>query len=146
MSSQQGNGIKYNLQPPYCTSRYLKHYDIPIGTIRISVLRSCKHTSCHVRHRLYKVMWTQPLPLLCLAETESSRCGLVFASCRKLNREVCQRQQEERLMEHLTQRRSQFELSHILMTQLEAWHHGCWANTVNAFTWHSNKTAQQKCI
>ena len=100
-----------------------------------------------MRHRLYKVMWTQPLPLLCLAETESSRCGLVFASCRKLNREVCQRQREERLMEHLTQRRSQFELSHILVTQLEAWHHGCWANTVNTFTWHSSKTApQQKCI
>lgn len=40
------------------------------------------------------------------------------------NREVCQIL--SRLMEHLTHRRSRFELSHILMTPPEACHHGCY--------------------
>lgn len=42
----------------------------------------------------------------------------------ELNREVCQIL--PRLMEHLTHRRSRFELSHILMTPPEACHHGCY--------------------
>lgn len=87
---------------------------------------------CRVKLRLYKVIGTQPCPLLCLAQTAQSRWWLAFACRRKLNREVCQ--SASRLMEHLTQRRSRFELSHTLMTQPGACHHGCYTTQVNTFT------------
>ena len=87
---------------------------------------------CRVKMRLYKVIGTQPCPLLCLAQTARPRWWLAFACRRKLNREVCQ--SASRLMEHLTQRRSRFELSHTLMTQPEACHHGCYTTQVNTFT------------
>lgn len=51
----------------------------------------------------------------------------LFACFRKLNREVCQ--SSSRLMEHLTQRRSQFELSHTPVTLPEACHYGCYRHS-----------------
>lgn len=78
--------------------------------------------------RLYKAVGTQPFPLLCLSGTAGPSCGwrLHAGGCMlaEPNREVCQI--SSRLMEHLTHRRSQFELSHILMTPPEACHHGCY--------------------
>lgn len=86
--------------------------------------------------RLYKVIGTQPSPLLCLSGTAGPSCGwrLHAGGCmlEEPNREVCQILSG--LMEHLTHRRSRFELSHILMTPPEACHHGCWANTVYTFS------------
>lgn len=71
-----------------------------------------------------------------------------LACRRKLNREVCQ--SSSRLMEHLTQRRSQFELSHTLMTQPEACHHGCyttqWRHSASSHTVWRRKTFHQQKI
>lgn len=92
------------------------------------LIRSCKHTSCHVKMRLYKVIGTQPFPLLYLAETLGSWRGWCLCgggSRTEKSVRAALKACEKRLMEHLTQSRSQFELSHTLMTQLGACHHGC---------------------
>lgn len=53
-------------------------------------------------------------------------------------------------MEHLTQRRSQFELSHTLMTPPEACHHGCyptqWAHSLRPCILERKTFHQQKIL
>ena len=143
---QRYTSIKYIIFPLKCSG-----VEIGIAVKQTSNLLSCIHGTCvnvvpfhrrpslgfvsvrcRVKMRLYKVIGTQPCPLLCLAQTARPRWWLAFACRRKLNREVCQ--SASRLMEHLTQRRSRFELSHTLMTQPEACHHGCYTTQVNTFT------------
>lgn len=71
---------------------------------------------------------------------------LAFACWRKPNTEVCQRC--SRPTEHLTQRCSQFELSHTLMTPPEACHHGCyptqWTHSLRSRIWKQKLFHQQK--
>lgn len=97
----------------YKIIKWQKKVDVPVKTMNLLTYcliqpfnsapcyRVCRHSPRHVKTRLYKVIGTQPFPLLCLSRTMGSRCGQPLRAGGSLKREVCQR--SSGLMEHLNQ-------------------------------------------